>query len=424
MSVRVADWSVASHAGRVRRTNEDAYFAEPPLFVVADGMGGALAGEIASRLTVQAFDEFSSSGQSAPDEQLGETIRQANRRIMEYAANDPSAAGMGSTVTAAVLDGSELVLGHVGDSRAYVLRGGELRQLTSDHSLVAEMVRAGAIRADEAASHPQRSVITRALGAGWQVEVDLERFALEPGDTVLLCTDGLSAFVGEAEIVGHLTAGLLEDATRLLVDAANAAGGEDNVTVVALRLEAGVDDGADGRELPLHETTSDTGEHELPPRLEASVPVLEDEPPAAAYRPPDAEPDRWAPRSSEPVISVPPVISDFGSGPPRRRGSRARRRIAALVAIGALMGAVLLISLILLQWAHFVGNDPESGKVTVFQGVPVELGGGVNLYHAVEKSGIDSASLPQARREQLFSHHLVSEKDAHAMLEKLQSAEP
>ena len=423
MSVRVADWSVASHAGRVRRTNEDAYFAEPPLFVVADGMGGALAGEIASRLTVQAFDEFSSSEQSPPDEQLGETIRQANRRIMEYAANDPSAAGMGSTVTAAVLDGGELVLGHVGDSRAYVLRAGTLRQLTSNHSLVAEMVRAGAIRPDEAAAHPQRSVITRALGAGWQVEVDLERFALEAGDTVLLCTDGLSAFVTEAEIVERLSAGSLEDATRLLVDAANAAGGEDNVTVVALRVEAGVDDGADGRALPLHETTSDTGEHELPPRLDPVVRAAPDEPPAP-YRPPDAEPGRWAPRSSEPVISVAPVISDFGSGPPRRRGSRARRRIAALVAVGALMGAVLLISLILLQWAHFVGNDPESGKVTVFQGVPVELGGGVNLYHAIEKSRIDSASLPEARRKQLFAHHLVSEKDARAMLEKLQSSEP
>ena len=423
MSVRVADWSVASHAGRVRRTNEDAYFAEPPLFVVADGMGGALAGEIASRLTVQAFDEFASSQGTPPDEQLGETIRQANRRIMEYAANDSSAAGMGSTVTAIVLDGAELVLGHVGDSRAYVLRDGALRQLTSDHSLVAEMVRAGAIRADEAAAHPQRSVITRALGAGWQVEVDLERFELAAGDTVLLCTDGLSAFVSEAEIVERLSAGSLDDATRLLVDAANAAGGEDNVTVVALRLEASTDGGGDGRALPLHETTSDTGEHELPPRLDPVVHVASDEPPPA-YRPPDADEGRWTPRSSEPVISVAPVVSDFGSGPPRRRGSRARRRIAALIAIGALMGAVLLISLILLQWAHFVGNDPESGKVTVFQGVPVELGGGVNLYHAVEKSSVDSASLPQARREQLFGHHLVSEKDARAELAKLQSSEP
>ena len=279
MTVQLEAWSVASHPGRVRRTNEDAYYTDPPLFVVADGMGGALAGEIASRLTVQAFDELVPDDGRSADVRLAETIRQANRRIMEYAASDPTAAGMGSTVTAALLDGSTLVLGHVGDSRAYLLRDGSLQQLTSDHSLVAEMVRAGAIRADEASSHPQRSVITRALGAGWQVEVDVQRVDIRPGDTVLLCSDGLSAFVADGHILEQLSASGVDDATRLLVDAANAAGGEDNVTVIVLRFAAGSDD---GRTIPAPETTSETGEHAL---VEDAAAAVEAPPAATPIRP-------------------------------------------------------------------------------------------------------------------------------------------
>ena len=165
-AVRIADHASSSHTGKVRRTNEDSYLDDPPLFVVADGMGGARAGELASRLAVDTFRELAPAAGEDAEARLRRTILESNRRVLERAQNDPATAGMGSTVTAALLDGDRVVLGHVGDSRAYLLRDGVLQQLSHDHSLVAELERAGRLTREEAAVHPQRSVITRALGAG------------------------------------------------------------------------------------------------------------------------------------------------------------------------------------------------------------------------------------------------------------------
>ena len=169
--MRVAEFATATHAGRVRRKNEDAYYAEPPLFAVADGMGGALAGELASRISVQTLAELVQEG--SDEERLAETIRLANRRVAERATSDPRASGMGSTVTAALVGRGVVTFAHVGDSRAYLWRGGVLTRLSDDHSLVAEWVRAGALAPEDAAQHPQRSVITRALGADWQIDIDV-----------------------------------------------------------------------------------------------------------------------------------------------------------------------------------------------------------------------------------------------------------
>jgi protein phosphatase len=227
-----------SDTGRKRRQNEDAYVCEPPLFAIADGMGGAQAGEVASRLAAAAFEEGAAAIHG--EEGVASVVRAANARIFERAVHDPTVAGMGTTATVAVVDGaaSTVTLAHVGDSRAYLYRQGALEQLTTDHSLVGELVRSGRLTEDEAAVHPHRSVITRALGTDADVEVDTLTLRAVPGDLVLLCSDGLSAMVRDEEIarVLSVTDGAPAEAAEALVAAANAAGGEDNVTVVLFEL--------------------------------------------------------------------------------------------------------------------------------------------------------------------------------------------
>ena len=233
-----------SDTGRKRRQNEDAYVCEPPLFAIADGMGGAQAGEVASRLAAAAFEEGAAAIRG--EEGVATVVRAANTRIFERAVHDPAVAGMGTTATVAVVDGAAatVTFAHVGDSRAYLYRNGVLEQLTTDHSLVGEMVRSGRLTEDEAAVHPHRSVITRALGTDPDVEVDTLTLEAGPGDLVLLCSDGLSAMVRDEEIVRVLesTDGAPRASAEALVSAANAAGGEDNVTVVLFEL---VDPGAE-----------------------------------------------------------------------------------------------------------------------------------------------------------------------------------
>ena len=227
--------------GRKRRQNEDAFVCDPPLFAIADGMGGAQAGELASRLAAAAIEE----GGAALDSEEGVVgiVRTANARIFERALHDPTVAGMGTTATVALVDerGSTLRLAHVGDSRAYRYRGGTLEQLSTDHSLVGELVRTGRLTEAEAAVHPHRSVITRALGTDADVEVEERTIELAPGDLVLLCSDGLSAMVRDEEIA-RLLESVASDphaAADALVRAANDAGGEDNVTVVLFELAEG-----------------------------------------------------------------------------------------------------------------------------------------------------------------------------------------
>jgi len=227
-----------SDTGRKRRQNEDAYVCEPPLFAIADGMGGAQAGEVASRLAAAAFEEGAAAIRG--EEGVATVVRAANTRIFERAVHDPAVAGMGTTATVAVVDGAAatVTFAHVGDSRAYLYRNGVLEQLTTDHSLVGEMVRSGRLTEDEAAVHPHRSVITRALGTDPDVEVDTLTLEAGPGDLVLLCSDGLSAMVRDEEIVRVLESaeGAPRESAEALVSAANAAGGEDNVTVVLFEL--------------------------------------------------------------------------------------------------------------------------------------------------------------------------------------------
>ena len=236
-----------SDPGRRRRRNEDAYVVSPPLFAVADGMGGAQAGELASRMAVEAMGEEAGT---RGEKRVTTLIREANRRIFARSSEDAAASGMGTTMTAALVgDDGVVTIGHVGDSRAYLLREGRLEQLTEDHSLVAELVRTGKLSAEDAERHPQRSVITRALGTDPDVDVDTYTVDAQAGDLFLLCSDGLTTMVDDDEILRTVEGSRddLEHAAQVLVRKANRGGGEDNITVVFFELaedgaESSVDD--------------------------------------------------------------------------------------------------------------------------------------------------------------------------------------
>src|ERR687885_191298 len=223
--------------GRKRRRNEDAFVKEPPLFAVADGMGGAQAGEIASKLAAAALEE-SDHGQFRGEEGVAALIQEANRRVYERSNEDPSASGMGTTMTVALVEDGRVRIGHVGDSRAYLIRDGELSQLTDDHSLVGELVRSGKLAPEEADTHPQRSVITRVLGTDPDVDVDTSTIETRSGDLFLLCSDGLYSMVGNERILELVERNRrdLDAAAKALVAAANKGGGDDNITVVAFEI--------------------------------------------------------------------------------------------------------------------------------------------------------------------------------------------
>jgi protein phosphatase len=296
---------VASDTGRRRRRNEDNYVVAPPLFAVADGMGGAQAGEVASQLAASALEAGDSDGLEGT-EQIDALIQEANRRIYDRASTDPTASGMGTTMTVALVEGMTVAIGHVGDSRAYLVRSEQMEQVTEDHSLVNELLKTGKLSEEEAQIHPQRSVITRAVGTDPDVDVDGFTIEAEDGDVFLICSDGLSDMVSDEEIleVLHQNRDDLDKAVKALVAAANKGGGEDNITAVAFRIAAG----------PAEPAIEDT----------VTMPVLSD--PADP-----GEPDERTPES----VDV----------PPRAEISRRRVRIvlAVLILVLVAIGAALLI---------------------------------------------------------------------------------
>ncbi|HKD95429.1 MAG TPA: Stp1/IreP family PP2C-type Ser/Thr phosphatase [Gaiellaceae bacterium] len=235
----VRAYAVASDTGRKRRRNEDNYVVAPPLFAVADGMGGAQAGEVASQLAASALEAGDSDGLEGTTA-LDALIQKANRRIFDRASTDPTASGMGTTMTVALVDGMSVAIGHVGDSRAYLVRGEQMEQLTEDHSLVNELLKTGKLSEEEAQIHPQRSVITRAVGTDPDVDVDGFTIEAEEGDVFLICSDGLSDMVEDEEILElvHANRDDLDKAVKALVAAANRGGGEDNITAVAFEISA------------------------------------------------------------------------------------------------------------------------------------------------------------------------------------------
>jgi PPM family protein phosphatase len=398
--MRIVDSAGSTDAGRKRRRNEDAFVRDPPLFAVADGMGGAQAGEVASRLAAAAFREFHEADELDPEERLVAIIQEANRRIFERARSDAEASGMGTTITAALVSGSGVAVGHVGDSRAYRLREGRLEQLTEDHSLVADLVRSGRLTPEEADTHPQRSVITRALGTDREVDVDTFTVEAAPGDVFLLCSDGLTTMVDDEEVSQTVaSADTLDQAAKGLVKAANRAGGEDNITVVLFEVA--------GEPAELEDTAiarpNGRGEADLEDTLSGlEAPVLRAASPAAVLeREPDLErTEQWGP----------PV----GQSEPdrRRKGERHwwRKTLWALLAIIFVL-ALIAGAFWALSRANFIGAD-EDGNVVVYQGVPFGLGGGVDLFRARYVSRLKAVQLSEAERKALFDHSLVSYDEA------------
>lgn len=230
--------AAGTHVGLIRPQNEDSYLCAEPLFVVADGLGGHAAGEVASALVVERLTNLEIADQTSPEEagrQLAEAVRDANRQIHQSATEDPEHAGMGTTVTAAVAIGDQLCFAHVGDSRGYLWRSGELQQITEDHTPVQRAVRAGVISAEEALQHPSRHVLAQAVGLDIDVEVDTPVVSLQAGDRVILCTDGLTDPVPDTDMQ-RLLGGFDSAQATLdgLITAALNGGGPDNVTIVVI----------------------------------------------------------------------------------------------------------------------------------------------------------------------------------------------
>jgi PPM family protein phosphatase len=390
--LRVAEQYAATDTGRQRRANEDSLLARSPLFVVADGMGGAQAGEVASRIAVESFQPGIGGARGAEAE-LAELARAANARIHELSHANVEQAGMGTTLTAVHVGEHDVAIAHVGDSRAYCLRDGQLLRLTDDHSLVDELLRQGRLTPEEAVEHPQRSVITRALGPEHTVDVDTRSFRARAGDVYLLCSDGLTTMVPEQRIAEIMGAGSsLRDAGETLIAAANEAGGRDNITVVLLRLE----DARPGQPEPQHDTIVGA----------QAVGV------SAAADAPDAN----VPSAGVPDAGVPSA--------PGAPVSRARRRLrvrhaGGLLALAAALALLAAGAYVALQNVYFIGTNGR-GLVTIYRGVPVRLPGGLDLYSREYVSGVSASTLSAERRGTLLDHSLRSEANAASLVRSLE----
>jgi protein phosphatase len=406
--LRVVEQYAVSDTGRQRRINEDSLLARSPLFVVADGMGGAQAGEVASRIAIEAFQDgdliAEGSVDGGPEQRLAAQATAANTRIHELSQVDADHAGMGTTLTAIYVGELEVAIAHVGDSRAYCWRDGELLRLTDDHSLVDELIRQGRLTPEEAAEHPQRSIITRALGPEEDVEVDTRSFRARSGDVYLLCSDGLTTMLDEptlALLLGEHAR--LAEAGEALVAQANEAGGRDNITVILLRVE---------------EVSAGNG----------SAPLSAAESPATA-----------ATATIASSVANSQLVADRGSGPrttvgrrvprtpesPRQPPAHSRRRwrrLGASMVVLALLAVVLGGLYMAQQSVYFIATNSR-GLVTLYEGVPYELPGGIKLYSGQFVSGVSAAQLSAARRHTLLDHTLRSQSDAEALLRSLELGE-
>jgi PPM family protein phosphatase len=378
--LKITEEAHKTDTGRQRHANEDSYYAKAPMFAVADGMGGAQAGEVASRIAAGAFEHGRVSDDASAEGQLEEIAQEANRKIHKLAQEDSSRAGMGTTLTAALLRDDELALGHVGDSRAYVLRDGKLKRLTKDHSLVEELRRQGRLTEEQAEEHPQRSIITRALGPEASVNVDTMTFPARDGDVFLLCSDGLTTMVSDEEIREILVRSKnLRSAVNRLVEAANRGGGRDNITAVAFRVaDAAAKEAEEGPTLIAR--TADqaglTGE-----RVRAAT-------------------DRLRGRGPMPA-------------PPRRR--RALRWAALLGVIVLVVGGGVFFA----RSIYFLGTD-DRGEVALYRGLPYRLPFGVSLYSKQYSIPVQEGTLSEDRQRTVTGHTLRSKDDASSLVNDIQ----
>jgi PPM family protein phosphatase len=343
---------VATDIGRVRERNEDSYLVEPPLYAVADGMGGARGGAVASSLALDRMEKLFRGGKGS----LAELIHSANRAVFERSVSDRRVSGMGTTLTAATVDDQGAHLGHVGDSRAYLLRAGSLRQLTEDHTLVNRMVKAGEITPQEAGVHPHRNVLTRSVGTEPEVDVDEEDVPLIDGDRLLLCSDGLTGMVTEPQIQAILEATTdPQEAADRLIKAANRAGGIDNTTVLILDI---------------HENGDETD------------PAARKKGSGASRRPDPEERSREAAStaivgSQRRIRPSPASIKKWGI----------RTGVVVLAAFAVFFAVRIYLDR---QW--YVGE--ANGNVAVYQGIPARFGG-LRFSHVEVETDIPASEVAQ-----------------------------
>ncbi len=343
--------------GRVRQGNEDSFLADAPLFVVADGMGGHLAGDVASATAIEVIQERTGDIRGDDPQTLASILKEANRTIWSKGGDDPGLRGMGTTCTLILLDGSTAQIAHVGDSRAYLFHDGELQQVTEDHTLVGRMVREGRLSPEDAERHPQRSVITRALGVDEDVEVDLSSLELDDGDRLLICSDGLSSMIPQGSIADALAeADDPQSAAEMLVERANEAGGEDNITVLVIDVG-----GENASAAPAVEHRSDLGDR--------------------------AHTDPTADTGYHRAVDVTPA---------RRRWPRIA--VITLVVIALLGAGGFYAVRYALDNSWYVGVD--DGVVTIYRGIPGEVAG-VTLNEAHHRTTVELSSLPVFKRDEV-----------------------
>ncbi|WP_061290279.1 Stp1/IreP family PP2C-type Ser/Thr phosphatase [Herbidospora cretacea] len=392
-------YAARSDVGLLREGNEDSAYASGRLLAVADGMGGHAHGEVASSVAIAAL---SSLDRDAYGSDLVGTIeaavRDANHQLHTMVARDPSLKGMGTTLTAMLWNGTRFALVHVGDSRAYLLRNGELYQITHDHTLVQSLVDDGRITQEEAANHPQRSILLRALDGSGEVDPDLQDREAQIGDRYLLCSDGLSTVVS-AETLHHTLSTIddPDDVVRQLIDLANRGGGPDNITCVVADV-------------------IETDDVQPPSHVAAVVGA------AGSGRARSAPPDNPAGRAMT-VTAPQPVIVDLelddnpapealaASG--RRAAPRKRRTwpvvTTLLVVVVGVLGAGGYFGYQWTQNQFYVGAD--NGRLVVFQGVDADLGF-VSFKHVVHTSDLSVSALPQVEQDKVQSGIMVNDVDA------------
>jgi protein phosphatase len=375
----------ATITGRVRKANEDANHVGDSVFAVADGMGGHLAGEVASATALEPIAILDGRVFGSPEEAadaLATAVQEANARVVGKGEGNPDLQGMGTTLTAALYEGRRLHVAHVGDSRAYLLRDGELGQLTKDHTFVQQLLDDGQISPEEAASHPHRSVVTRAIGVEAEVDIDLLALELRPGDQVLLCSDGLSGVVPQGTLKTLLRSGRPpQEVVRALLGAADAAGSPDNVTAVLLVV---------------------AGAAPAEPGDGARAPV-----PTTVRIRPDAD--------AGPLRPLPGPGPDEGLVPDA--GVRRRRVAARVVGVAVVVGLFAGGGRWLLSRSFYVGTDGD--LVAIHQGIPVSIG-------PVELGWVDTAT--SLRIEQVAAYQrdrvvegiaAVDREDARQIVDRL-----
>ena len=366
----------ATDIGQVREGNEDSYLVVAPLYAVADGMGGHRGGEVASSLALETVQELFERQEGT----LADQVAQANRAVYDRSQSDRSVSGMGTTLTAALVDGDTVHLVHVGDSRAYLVRDGQLKQLTEDHTLVRRMVMEGEITPEEAETHPHRSILTRALGVDESVQVDEGDVRIESGDRLLLCTDGLTGMVPEDQITEIILGSTdPQEAVDRLVKVANRAGGIDNITAVVLDF----DENGSGR--------GATKEAVIPqrPAVEPSVPVPSERSDITIVGGPIPEPaltdsvSRIGPGST--TTSSLPAVRRTPAAPRSHRGRAVGIWAGVTISI-LVLGLVGLRLFLDTQWYVGVSN----GRVAIFRGVPTEVAG-FELHSVVVETSLSAA---------------------------------